>query len=71
MYDDTPCHIPKDYKSLGYKFLRPDGSTSGSGALKDKFSPKIPRKGKSEFSISPSGEILSYVYQRIFIKKIA
>ena len=70
MYDDTPCRIIKNYTELGYKFLKRDGvSVSGSGALRDKMSPKIPRKGESDYSISPDGTILSSVYQRIFIRR--
>ena len=70
MYEDTPCRIIKNYIELGYKFLKPDGITiSGSGALRDKISPKIPVKGKSDYSVSPEGTFLSSVYQRIFIRK--
>ena len=69
MYDDTPCRIPRHYVELGYKFYKPDGITpSGSGALRDRVSPKIPGKGKSDYSISPQGECLTSVYQRIFIQ---
>ena len=68
MYEDTPCRILRKYVEEGYKFLKADGITvSGSGALRDKISPKIPVKGKSDYSISPKGEYLSSVYQRIFI----
>ena len=70
MYDDTPCRILRKYAEEGYKFFKSDGVTiSGSGALRDKTSPKIPVKGKSDFSVSPEGKYLSSVYQRIFIKK--
>jgi hypothetical protein len=70
MYDDTPCRITKNYTELGYKFLKRDGvSASGSGALRDKMSPKIPRKGNSDYSVSPDGTVLSSVYQRIFIRR--
>lgn len=68
-YEITPCHIMKDYVALGYKFVKADGVTkSGSGALKDKMSPKLIGKGKSDYSISPDGECLYAVYGRIFIK---
>jgi len=70
MFDDTPIRIQKNYTELGYKFLKPDGvTTSGSGALRDRMSPKIPIKGKGDYSISPDGTELSSVFQRIFIRK--
>ena len=68
-YDDTPCRIIKNYRELGYMFFKADGITvSGSGALRDKTSPKVKHKGNGDFSISPNGEFLSAVYQRIFIR---
>lgn len=66
---NTFCHIQKDYTKLGYKFFKQDGSVSGSGALRDKMSPKIPVKGKSDYSLAPDGSVLSAVYNRIFIRK--
>lgn len=69
MYDNTPCRINRDYVAMGYSFFKADGVTiSGSGALRDKISPKIPIKGKSDYSVSPNGLCLSSVYQRIFIQ---
>ena len=69
-YDNTPCRIIKNYTALGYKYFKKDGVTvSGSGALRDKMSPKIPVKGTGDFSVSPDGEYLSAVYQRVFIKR--
>ena len=69
IYDDTPCRIDKDYRALGFVFLKADGKTeSGSGALRDKTSPKIYRKGASDYSIGPNGEILSAVYARILVR---
>ena len=69
MYEDTPCRILKKYVEEGYKFFKSDGVTvSGSGALRDKISPKIPSKGNSDFSVSPDGKFLSSIYQRIFIR---
>ena len=67
--ENTFCHIQKDYVKLGYKFFKQDGGVSGSGALKDKMSPKIPVKGKSDYSLAPDKTILSAVYNRIFIRK--
>ena len=67
--ENTLCHIQKDYTKLGYKFFKQDGSVSGSGALRDKMSPKIPVKGKSDYSLSPDGSVLSALYSRIFIRK--
>ena len=70
MFDDTPCRADKDYTSLGFKFFKADGITiSGSGALRDKMSPKVVKRGRSDFSVSPDGVQLSAVYQRIFIRK--
>ena len=66
---NTLCHIQKDYTKLGYKFFKQDGSVSGSGALRDKMSPKIPVKGKSDYSLAPDGSVLSATYSRIFIRK--
>ena len=67
--ENTFCHIQKDYVKLGYKFFKQDGGVSGSGALKDKMSPKIPVKGKSDYSLAPDGLVLSAVYGRVFIRK--
>lgn len=68
-YNDTPCLINKNYTELGYLFYKSDNKTiSGSGALRDKMSPKVYGKGGSDYSISPSGEYLHAVYNRIFIK---
>ena len=67
--ENTFCHIQKDYVKLGYKFFKQDGCVSGSGALKDKISPKIPVKGKSDYSLAPDGTVLSAVYGRVFIRK--
>ena len=66
---NTFCHIRKDYTKLGYKFFKQDGSVSGSGALRDRMSPKIPVKGKSDYSLAPDGSVLSALYSRIFIRK--
>ncbi len=69
-YETTPCHIAKDYISLGYKFVKADGVTqSGSGALKDKMSPKLEGKGKGDYSISPNGKHLYATYGRVFVRK--
>lgn len=70
-YEHTECHIMRNYVELGYEFFKADGSKSNSGALKDKMSPKIPVKGKSDYSVSPTGQVLSAVYGRIFIKRKA
>ena len=67
--ENTFCHIQKDYVKLGYKFFKQDGGVSGSGALRDKMSPKIPVKGKSDYSLAPDGSVLSAVYGRVFIRK--
>lgn len=67
--ENTFCHIQKDYAKLGYKFFKQDGGVSGSGALRDKMTPKIPVKGKSDYSLAPDGSVLSAVYSRIFIRK--
>lgn len=70
MFDDTPNIIETHYVEDGYKFLKSNGvSVSGSGALRDKMSPKIPGKGKSDYSVSPEGKCLHSIYQRIFIIK--
>ena len=70
-YENTPCHIMKDYVALGYRFVKADGITqSNSGALKDKMSPKIYGKGKGDYSIGPNGTCLYASYGRIFIKKL-
>ena len=70
MFNDTPCRIDKNYTELGYKFFKADGVTvSGSGALRDRMSPKIFVKGNGDYSISPDGICLSAIYQRIFIKR--
>ena len=66
---NTLCHIQKDYTKLGYKFFKQDGSVSGSGALRDKMSPKIPVKGKSDYSLAPDDSVLSATYSRVFIRK--
>lgn len=69
-FDNVPFRIIKEYKKLGYQFYKNDGiSESGSGALRDKMSPKISGKGTSDFSVSPNGEILHGVNSRIFIKR--
>ena len=70
-YDDTPCRIDKDYRKMGYRFFKSDGVTeSGSGALRDKMSGKVLRKGNSDYAVSPDGKIIfSAVYSRIFIRK--
>lgn len=68
--DNVPFRIIKEYKKLGYQFYKNDGvSESGSGALRDKMSPKISGKGTSDFSVSPNGEILHGVNSRIFIRR--
>ena len=67
--ENTFCHIQKDYTKLGYKFFKQDGSVSGSGALRDRMSPKIPVKGKSDYSLAPDGSVLSAMYSRVFIRK--
>lgn len=67
--ENTFCHIQKDYVKLGYKFFKQDGGVSGSGALRDKMSPKIPVKGKSDYSLAPDGTVLSAVYGRVLIHK--
>lgn len=68
-YEHTPCHIIKNYVELGYQFYKSDGTKSNSGALRDKMSPKIPAKSNGDYSVSPTGDILSAVYGRIFIKR--
>lgn len=70
MFDDTPCRVEKNYSDEKYTFLKADGiSPSGSGALRDKISPKIPGKGKCDYSTNKHGECLHSVYQRIFIQR--
>lgn len=70
MFDDTPCRVEKNYSDDKYAFLKADGiSPSGSGALRDKISPKIPGKGKCDYSTNKHGECLHSVYQRIFIQR--
>lgn len=72
MFDDTPCRIEVYYPDDEYTFLKADGvSPSGSGALRDKMSPKIPGKGKCDYSLNKHGKYLHSVYQRIFIQKKA
>ena len=69
-YEDTPCRIIKCYTDLGYRFFKADGITeSGSGALRDKSSPKIPGKGDGDYSVSPTGTYLNATYDRIFIRR--
>ena len=68
--DNVPFRIIKEYKKLGYQFYKNDGvSESGSGALRDKMSPKISGKGTGDFSVGPNGEILHGVNSRIFIRR--
>ena len=70
MFDDTACREEKNYSDDKYTFLKADGiSPSGSGALRDKISPKIPGKGKCDYSTNKHGECLHSVYQRIFIQR--
>ena len=70
MFDDTACRIDTHYVEDGYKFLKADGVTvSGSGALRDKISPKIPGKGNSDYSVRLDGSYLHSIYQRIFIRR--
>lgn len=70
MFDDTPCRVEKNYSDDKYTFLKADGvSPSGSGALRDKMSPKIPGKGKCDYSLNKHGKYLHSVYQRIFIRR--
>lgn len=72
MFDDTPCRIEVYYPDDEYTFLKADGvSPSGSGALRDKMSPKIPGKGKCDYSLNKLEKYLHSVYQRIFIQKKA
>ena len=69
-FEETPCLIEKNYRLLGYRFLKSDGITeSGSGALRDKLTPKVKRKGEGDYSVSPAGEYLSATYGRVFIRK--
>lgn len=68
--DNVSFRIIKEYKKLGYHFYKNDGvSESGSGALRDKMSPKIKGKGTSDFAIGPNGEVLHGVNSRIFIRR--
>ena len=69
-YDDTSCRIDRDYKKLCVKFLKSDGIIeSNSGSLRDRVSPKVYRKGKSDYSVLKDGRFLSTTYARIFIKR--
>lgn len=68
--DNVPFRIIKEYKKLGYQFYKNDGvSESGSGALRDKMSPKISGKGTSDFSVGPNGEMLHGINSRVFIRR--
>lgn len=68
--DELSFRIDKEYKKLGYRFYKNDGvSESGSGALRDRMSPKISGKGTSDFSISPNGDVLHGINSRIFIRR--
>ena len=68
--DELPFRINKEYKKLGYHFYKNDGvSESGSGALRDRMSPKISGKGTSDFSIGPNGDVLHGINSRIFIRR--
>lgn len=68
--DELPFRINKKYKKLGYRFYKNDGiSESGSGALRDRMSPKISGKGTSDFSIGPNGDVLHGINSRIFIRR--
>lgn len=68
--DELPFRINKEYKKLGYRFYKNDGiSESGSGALRDRMSPKISGKGTSDFSIGPNGDVLHGINSRIFIRR--
>ena len=68
--DELPFRINKEYKKLGYRFYKNDGvSESGSGALRDRMSPKIGGKGTSDFSIGPNGDVLHGINSRIFIRR--
>ena len=68
--DELPFRINKEYKKLGYRFYKNDEvSESGSGALRDRTSPKISGKGTSDFSIGPNGDVLHGINSRIFIRR--
>ena len=68
--DELPFRVDKEYKKLGYRFYKNDGfSESGSGALRDRMSPKISGKGTSDFSVGPNGEVLHGINSRIFIRR--
>ena len=68
--DELPFRINKEYKKLGYRFYKNDGvSESGSGALRDRMSPKISGKGTSDFSIGPNGDVLHGINSRVFIRR--
>ena len=68
--DELPFRINKEYKKLGYRFYKNDGvSESGSGALRDRMSPKIGGKGTSDFSIGPNGDVLHGINSRVFIRR--
>lgn len=70
MFDDTPCRIERNYTEMGFLFLKADGKTvSGSGALRDRTSPKVYGRGHSDFSVGPNGEVLSARYGRVFIRR--
>ena len=67
--DGNPYLIEKNYTALGYKFLKADGKTiSGSGALRDKRTPKINSNKTKDYSISPTGIYLEATYNRIFVQ---
>ena len=67
--DELSFRIDKEYKKLGYRFYKNDGvSESGSGALRDRMSPKISGKGTSDFSIGPNGDVLHGINSRVFIR---
>ena len=68
--DELSFRINKEYKKLGYCFYKNDGiSESGSGALRDRMSPKVSGKGTSDFSVGPNGEVLHGINSRIFIRR--
>ena len=70
IFDDTPCRIERNYKELGFQFFKANGvDVSGSGALRDRASPKVKAKGRGDYSVSPDGEFLSACYARIFIRR--
>lgn len=68
--DELSFRINKEYRKLGYRFYKNDGiSESGSGALRDRMSPKISGKGTSDFSVGPNGDVLHGINSRIFIRR--